>query len=86
MNGYYTWLRMGYKPNAGDEKKIVDSFNKKNKSNGVQVKSSAEMMSSKYGRDWWKDNGFEWNGSFDLTKGSDSMKILADYRKGKKGK
>ena len=84
MNGYYTWLRMGYKPNAKDEQKIVDTFNSKNRENGVQVKSSAEMMSSKYGRDWWKDNGFEWDGTFDLTKGSYSMKTLENYRKAKK--
>jgi hypothetical protein len=41
------------------------------------------MMSTEFGRNWWKENGNGWKGSFDLTKGSDSMKILADYRKGK---
>lgn len=80
MNGYYTWLRLGYKPSVKDEAKIVKQFHK---DTGIKVKNTTEMMSTEFGRNYWKDNGFNWKGSFDLTKGSDSMKVLTNYRKGK---
>lgn len=43
------------------------------------------LMSFKEGREWWKKNGFEFQGYFDLEDDSVSMKILEEYVKNKEG-
>jgi len=48
------------------------------------VKSLSELMSFQKGRDWWKANGFPFNGIFDLADGSKSMLTLEQYNKDKK--
>jgi len=76
-NGFYTWLRFGYKPNANDEANIVASYNRANPN--TKVTSSREMMSTQDGQRWWRANGNSWSGQFDLSKGSESRKTLARY-------
>ena len=78
FNGYYTWLRFGYKPDLIDNATYTARYNS---ATGSNVRDMWAMMSTKQGRDWWRENGVGWRGTFDLSKGSDSRKILGDYSK-----
>lgn len=66
-NGYYTWARLGFE---GDVKGP----------NGDTVKLS-KLMSSPEGRDWWKQNGTDFFGTFDLSPTSVSMRVFSEYRR-----
>ena len=80
-NGYYTWAAYGYKPTWSGI--LVSEINSKS---GRNYANWETMMKSKQGRADWKANGRNWNGSFDLTKGSNSFKQLGYYTKDKKNK
>jgi hypothetical protein len=75
-NGYYTWLRFGYNPSPAADRRITADYNR---ATGSNVKNAREMMSTKAGQDWWRDNGTGWNGTFDLRDGSDSRRVLSQY-------
>lgn len=79
-NGYYTWLRLGYKPDGDTNEKYVDIANKEL---GADITSVRDLMYSQEGRDWWKENGGTFQGSFYLSKNSYSMKTLEEYIKNK---
>ena len=81
-NGYYTWLRFGYKP---DFAKDVLSDYKKNAglSNALNVKNVTELMKTKEGQISWNKYGTHFIGEFDLSDNSYSMKTLNNYRKSK---
>jgi hypothetical protein len=79
-NGYYTWLRLGYKPDDDRDKEFVEEANAKL---GTNITSVTELMHSQEGRDWWKENGGGFGGTFDLSKNSYSMKTLEEYVKNK---
>lgn len=80
MNGYYTWPRFGY-----DES--IQSLSRKNwrlarkvKEKYPEAKSIRDVMKTKEGRDWWKENGADLrNARFDLTEGSVSRQVLNAY-------
>lgn len=74
MNGYYTWARAGYDAplGAGNKSRAAQAL-------GYMPKTIREVMSTKAGRDWWKENGTEWEGSFDPSAGSNSSKDLDAY-------
>jgi hypothetical protein len=38
------------------------------------------------GQQWWKENGTTWEGEFDLSDNSESMRILENYIAEKKAK
>lgn len=78
FNGYYTWVRFGYKVDQPYNANFTNAFNQ---ATGANARDMWEMMSSKAGRDWWKENGRGWQGTFDLSKGSASRAILSDYVK-----
>lgn len=78
FNGYYTWLRLGYKPNAKTDAKFTERFNRQTGSN---IKSITELMHSESGRAWWKKNGNTFKGEFDLNPNSESSKVLNNYNK-----
>lgn len=78
FNGYYTWLRLGYKPDAKTDKKYTEKFNNQTGSN---IKSVTELMYSESGRSWWKKNGGKFKGEFDLSTTSESSKTLNNYNK-----
>ena len=83
-NGYYTWARLGYdfttdKYKEKFKKRIQTSTSKDIKS----VKSLSELMSFEEGRQFWKENGFEFSGHFLLADNSDSMFILKKYMENK---
>jgi len=94
MNGYYTWLRFGYKP-YGNEKKtnLVDSlppeavaiYNKSPKTFSPNGKLTGLMQTAE-GRALWREYGSSWYGDFDLKKGSYSDKTFREYYKNKIGK
>jgi len=80
-NGYYTWARLGYdfSEEGGKEnfKYIVKELSKDKRIN--EVKSLPELMSFPEGREFWKKNGFAFYGEFDLSDGSENMKVLNKY-------
>lgn len=83
-NGYYTWARLGYNINNPVEKKyfkrlMEDSEDKDFK----KIESLSELMSTEKGRKFWKENGFQFDGTFDLSDDSESMFILNEYIKDK---
>jgi hypothetical protein len=80
-NGYYTWAAYGYKPNNSNT--LVNNIAVKT---GRNYNNWESMMKSKQGRADWKSYGQGWSGSFDLTKGSNSLKQLGYYTKDKKTK
>ena len=81
MNGYYTWPRLGYDAELKDV------------SGGMLTKAAqtvvpgaakvSDLMKSKEGRDWWKENGVSFRAKFDLSEGSQSRKVLDEYVKAK---
>lgn len=84
--GYYTWARLGYTPSSsvttleGKERKFTDIFIQYNKeNNNANIKSLTELVSTKHGQEWWKKNGSEWPGVFDLSEGSFNRKVLKNY-------
>jgi len=83
-NGYYTWARLGYdmgKNNVTEFSNLIsESKNEKIKS----VESVSELMSFSEGREFWKENGFEFDGEFDLSKDSKSSFMLDKYMEEKK--
>jgi len=80
-NGYYTWARLGYKPNRSMDA-VASIISKTGRNYGTWE----TMMKSKQGVADWKEYGAGWSGSFDLKKGSYSDKALKDYLKSKKSK
>jgi hypothetical protein len=73
-------LRLGYKPNDGEDIEFVENANFEL---GTNVKSITELMYSQEGRDYWKKNGESFYANFDLSKNSYSMKTLEEYVKNK---
>ena len=63
-------------------KDLIDKL--KNDKDLGEVKSLSELMSTDKGRRYWKENGFAFNGEFDLKEGSQSLFILNKYIEGKK--
>lgn len=87
MNGYYTWARVGYDIKDKNELKIFQSQMKMSGEKEFKnVKSLQELMVTKKGRDYWRKEGGYFHGEFDLTTGSNSMKILDQYIKQKNEK
>ena len=80
-NGYYTWGRLGYEPKVGQfhVEKALETFNNQNASNA----NFMEMMSTKKGQDFWKENGRGTDYKFDLTKDSPNQIRLQNYIDGK---
>lgn len=81
FNGYYTWARLGYKPDYPtyhlDRIKDVT---------GRDYGTWGNMMKTSIGRADWKEHGRAWNGSFDLKNNSYSDKTLKAYLEDKKKK
>lgn len=74
-DGYYFWAKMGYQMDANSQK----NFDRWIKQEGRKESTINEMVSTKEGLAFWKKNGWEWNGFFDLNDNSESMKILGRY-------
>jgi hypothetical protein len=80
MNGYYTWARLGYDIT---DKKELSIFKSLIKASGEKefknITSLQELMSTKKGREFWRENGYHFTGTFDLTRDSNSRNILERY-------
>jgi len=75
-NGYYTWAAFGYVPNG------IDYYiNRVNRSAGTNYRSWGEIVGTRKGLGYWKQYGINFSGTFDLTKGSNSLKQLEAYGK-----
>lgn len=79
-NGYYTWPRLGFLPRgsrltkAGAGKVSIEYLSQGHMKPAVI--DMARMMSTKRGRDWWKENGSAQSLAFDLRQGSVSRRVL----------
>lgn len=73
FNGYYTWPRLGYDGDIPAKliAKLPPQFS--------QFETVSELMATKAGRDWWKENGGWINVTFDLRDGSYSLRTLEAY-------
>ena len=78
-NGYYTWARLGY---DGPFKKETQEALPPSLKGAERV---SDLMKTKEGREWWKDNGTGFFASFSLEKGSQSRKVLDEYVEAKFG-
>lgn len=75
-NGYYTWARLGYRI------PLHPQLRQAAKAAGFgDVPSTQELMAKPGGKQWWKANGGDDHGVFDLRKGSTSRKMLSAYLK-----
>lgn len=85
FNGYYTWARLGYEPSPSKVEKVLSKFNLLNAFNteAPKVKTWGELLGTKYGQKWWKENGDTFEGTFDLTPNSYSQTTLKNYLESK---
>ncbi len=79
-NGYYTWPRFGYDADVEE-----DNFDRKTytaiKGKFPDAESLSDVMSTREGRDWWKEKGGDiYHAKFDLAAGSRSMLIHDAYQ------
>lgn len=86
MNGYYTWLRLGYVPTWD-----VVAAHVKGKGEAIArakgwwgMTKITDIMKTPEGRTFWRDYGSGTNAVFDLTDGSYSMNTLNNYYNAKK--
>lgn len=74
-NGHYTWARLGYDGEVKDIRStLVDSYAARHGLTKV-----SDFMKSAEHRAWWKEFGSSFEGSFDLTEGSLSRRVLDAY-------
>jgi len=84
VNGYYTWPRFGYDETLTKLALEKTAWWEQNQSyieqNFPGAKSVLDIMITKEGRDWWKQNGTEMaSARFDLSNGSRSRRVLEAY-------
>lgn len=75
FNGYYTWARLGYSIAPWDEPEFFELMNNHNRTET----SLPELMSTEDGRNFWKKNGFWFQGEFDLADKSPNIIAFKDY-------
>jgi SPP1 gp7 family putative phage head morphogenesis protein len=73
-NGYYTWARYGYDWEL--ESETIAQLEGTVFEGATHV---SDLMVSEEGAAWWKDNGTEGHGWFDLRSGSLSVRLLEGY-------
>ena len=85
FNGYYTWARLGYEPSPSKVEKVIIKYNLLTAFNteAPKVKTWGELLGTKTGQKWWKENGDTFEGTFDLTPNSYSQTTLKNYIEGK---
>ena len=82
--GYYAYLRYGFIPDRVAQSTysdLIDEYNKLHPTDNVN--KIEDFLKSETGRNFWKEKGNDWDGHFDLSDNSYSMKILEDYVKNK---
>jgi hypothetical protein len=75
LNGYITWARLGFTGKIPERLRadVHAQF-------GSKVNRVEHLMAQKGGAAWWKQNGDDWEATFNFGKGSHSMKKLNEYR------
>lgn len=84
MNGYYTWPRLGYDGDLSTgkySKKQKDDLEK----NFPKAKTVSDLMKTPEGRAWWKENGWQMDLTFKISKDSVSRKVFDQYVEAKFG-
>jgi hypothetical protein len=81
MNGYYTWARFGYDSTVSE---LTPDLRNKVRRSFPEASRVSDLMKTKAGRDWWKENGETWSGKFDLSKDSEGRKRLRNYMAAKR--
>jgi hypothetical protein len=76
FNGYYTWARLGYSIDSPDDQ---EQFDELISNHGRSEKSMIELMQTEDGRDFWRQNGFWWQGIFDLSRESENIQAINNY-------
>jgi SPP1 gp7 family putative phage head morphogenesis protein len=81
-NGGYTWARLGYdaKLPGFREGRFIDKEAQAIVPGATRI---SDLMKSREGREWWKDNAVSFEGTFDLKEGSLSRRVLDEYVKAK---
>lgn len=82
--GYYVFLRYGFIPDRvaqSNYRDVMDEYNSIHPNDNV--KKIEDFLKSETGRKFWKERGGDWDGYFDLSDNSYSMKVLEDYVKNK---
>lgn len=82
--GYYAYLRYGFIPDRSAQTTysyLIDEYNELYP-NG-KVSKIEDFLKTETGRNFWKEKGGDWDGYFDLSDNSYSMKVLEDYVKNK---
>lgn len=73
--GYLVWAKYGYLMQISS-KADFDRFLRQHNRNETTLH---ELISVKDGLKLWIAEGFSWDAEFDLARGSESNRILADY-------
>lgn len=78
-NGYYTWARFGYNARLSASTKAQLTRARDLPDAARESRDLHQLMSTKQGRDWWRENG-EWTEmDFDLKPNSKHIKVLNSY-------
>jgi GNAT superfamily N-acetyltransferase len=92
MNGFYTWPKIGYDQRFDDPATYFQMHGGRAKLKELfpYAQSVADLMLTKSGRDWWRENGSDLtNMKFDLTRNSRSLRTfhlyLAERQEGGRG-
>jgi hypothetical protein len=75
-NGYITWAQFGFTMTRASRMKFREFLNSKN----LNYKSLAELLEAPTGFNFWKENGFAWNGEFKLKKSSRNWQLWNRYK------
>jgi len=78
--GYYVYLRYGFVPDESAQsnfRNLIDEFNNQYPNN--KVNKIEDFLKTETGRNFWREKGDDWDGYFDLSDNSYSMKTLGDY-------
>lgn len=72
-NGYYTWARFGFEIKSPiQQKQFIELVETKGKTKTVkEAKTLQGLMKTKEGQDFWRENGFDYLGKFNIKQDKD---------------
>lgn len=75
FQGYHKWAKYGYLMDDDSEREFQNWLNQ----NNLPEKSLWQICMNKNTHELWKATGFSWEGTFEIGKGSKSLKLLKKY-------
>lgn len=78
-NGYYTWARLGYDAPFSWQDYAHGALPAAIPRSVRAARTIQSLVRSVQGRDWWREHGRTFDGVFDLTASSPSMRALRAY-------